>query len=189
MYRWKSTIRRRGRTGHLFGIRGNNTTQGLGFHEYLQLCEDLGGRSVVWHQRRHVPARQRPLGQMGQWVQDALDAGSNTPTAQLIQCGAEVALKLVIRRRSICATVEIGNGKRRSGLRRALATARQRTSPKISRPQIDRGPPIFATAPIHGIRPPIYGGRAFTMSRRNHSMNRANQYDSYDRNGPKIFRR
>ena len=36
-------------------------THGLGFHEYLQMAEDLGATPVVLHQRRHVAPGNHPL--------------------------------------------------------------------------------------------------------------------------------
>src|ERR1700690_1958578 len=42
MYRWKSTIGDLAVRTPLWNTWGYNTTQGLGFFEYLQLCEDLG---------------------------------------------------------------------------------------------------------------------------------------------------
>lgn len=73
-YRWKTTI------GPVFERRtqpnlwGYQSTNGLGFHEYLQLAEDIGAEplfviNVGMAHRDHIP-----MDQMGEFVQDALDA-------------------------------------------------------------------------------------------------------------------
>ncbi|MCA1996870.1 MAG: alpha-L-arabinofuranosidase, partial [Armatimonadetes bacterium] len=73
-YRWKTTI------GPLFERRtqpnlwGYQSTNGLGFHEYLQMAEDIGAEplfviNVGMAHRDHVP-----MDQMDEFVQDALDA-------------------------------------------------------------------------------------------------------------------
>src|SRR5262249_25523506 len=47
---------------------------GLGFHEYLQLAEDLGAEPLFCINVGMSHRENVPLDQMGQWVQDALDA-------------------------------------------------------------------------------------------------------------------
>jgi alpha-L-arabinofuranosidase len=46
MYHWKYTIGDIDSRTPLWNTWGYNTTQGLGFHEYLQLCEDLGAEPL-----------------------------------------------------------------------------------------------------------------------------------------------
>lgn len=74
MNHWKNTIGNIDTRTSLFNFWGYNATNGLGFHEYLQLAEDLGAEPLycinVGMSHREVV----PLDQMGQWVQDALDA-------------------------------------------------------------------------------------------------------------------
>ena len=82
MYHWKNTIGDVAHRQPLWNIWGYFATHGLGFHEYLQLAEDLGAEPlfciIVGMSHREVV----PLDQMGQWVQDALDAieYANGPT-------------------------------------------------------------------------------------------------------------
>ena len=66
----------------LCNIWGYYATHGLGYHEYLQMSEDLGADAALLHQLRHVAPGSLPMDQMGQWVQDALDAieYANGPT-------------------------------------------------------------------------------------------------------------
>lgn len=79
--RWKKTIGDISqRPGHVNDAWGYWSTDGLGYHEYLQLCEDMGMQPVFaincglalgynGNTNNTVPASQ-----LGPWVQDALDA-------------------------------------------------------------------------------------------------------------------
>ncbi len=73
-FRWKDTIGDIAqRPGH-WNLWGYHSTDGLGFHEYLQMCEDLKAEplfviNVGMSHTDHVP-----MNEMGPWVQDALDA-------------------------------------------------------------------------------------------------------------------
>ncbi|QSB26317.1 alpha-L-arabinofuranosidase C-terminal domain-containing protein [Flavobacterium sp. CLA17] len=74
MHNWKKTIGNIDTRTSSWNFWGYNATQGLGYHEYLQLAEDLGAEplfciNVGMSHRDFVP-----MDQMGQWVQDALDA-------------------------------------------------------------------------------------------------------------------
>jgi alpha-L-arabinofuranosidase len=74
MYHWKNTIGEFWHRKPLWNIWRYWATHGLGYHEYLQVCEDLGAEPLfvinVGMSHREVI----PMDQMGQWVQDALDA-------------------------------------------------------------------------------------------------------------------
>jgi alpha-L-arabinofuranosidase len=74
MNQWKKTIGNIDTRTPLFNFWGYTATHGLGYHEYLQLAEDLGAEPLycinVGMSHREVV----PLDQMGQWIQDALDA-------------------------------------------------------------------------------------------------------------------
>ena len=50
------------------------STNGLGFHEYLQLCEDLGAAPLFVINCGMSHKENVPMDKMGEWVQDALDA-------------------------------------------------------------------------------------------------------------------
>jgi alpha-L-arabinofuranosidase len=72
--RWKRTVgplHERWTQPNLWGYRSTN---GLGYHEYLQMCEDLGASALfvinVGMSHREVV----PMDKMGEYVQDALDA-------------------------------------------------------------------------------------------------------------------
>lgn len=74
MNHWKNTIGNIDTRTPLWNIWGYNATHGLGFHEYLQLAEDLGAEPLYCINAGISHKEVVPLDQMGQWVQDALDA-------------------------------------------------------------------------------------------------------------------
>jgi len=82
MYNWKKTVGDVDTRTPLWNIWGYNATHGLGYHEYLQLCEDLGATPLYCINVGMSHREVIPMGQMGQWVQDALDAieYANGPT-------------------------------------------------------------------------------------------------------------
>ncbi|MEJ5169881.1 MAG: alpha-L-arabinofuranosidase C-terminal domain-containing protein [Fimbriimonadales bacterium] len=73
-YRWKTTI------GPAFERRtqpnlwGYLSTNGLGFHEYLQLAEDIGAEPMFVINAGMAHRDHIPMDQMDEFVQDALDA-------------------------------------------------------------------------------------------------------------------
>lgn len=74
MNQWKKTIGNIDARTPLWNFWGYNATNGLGFHEYLQLAEDLGAEPLYCINVGMSHSEVVPLDQMGQWVQDALDA-------------------------------------------------------------------------------------------------------------------
>ncbi|MCX6362219.1 MAG: DUF1080 domain-containing protein [Armatimonadetes bacterium] len=72
--RWKTTIGPIAeRPGHR-NLWGYRSTDGLGYHEYLQMCEDLGAEPLFVINCGMAHADIVPMDRMGEFVQDALDA-------------------------------------------------------------------------------------------------------------------
>lgn len=72
--RWKNTIGDVAeRPGH-WNLWGYRSTDGLGYHEYLQMCEDIGAEPLFVINCGMAHGGNVPLDQLGPWVQDALDA-------------------------------------------------------------------------------------------------------------------
>ena len=72
--RWKKTIGPvEERPGH-WNLWGYNSTDGLGFHEFLQMCEDLKAEPLFVINCGMAHQDSVPMEQMGEMVQDALDA-------------------------------------------------------------------------------------------------------------------
>ncbi len=74
MYHWKNTIGDPAVRTPLWNIWGYFATHGVGYHEYLQLSEDLGAEPMFCINVGMSHKEVIPMDQMGQWVQDALDA-------------------------------------------------------------------------------------------------------------------
>ncbi len=82
MYNWKKTIGNIDARTPLWNIWQYNATHGIGYHEYLQMAEDLGAEPLFCINVGMSHKEIIPMDQMGQWVQDALDAleYANGPT-------------------------------------------------------------------------------------------------------------
>lgn len=74
MNKWKETIGNIDTRTPLWNIWGYNATNGLGYHEYLQLAEDLGAEPLYCINAGMSHRETVPMDQMGQWLQNALDA-------------------------------------------------------------------------------------------------------------------
>ncbi|MBP2631356.1 MAG: hypothetical protein H6Q70_1984 [Firmicutes bacterium] len=73
-FRWKTTIGKiEERAGHQ-NIWGYRTTDGMGYHEFLQLCEDLGAEPLYVINIGIAHKDNIPLDELDPWVQEALDA-------------------------------------------------------------------------------------------------------------------
>jgi alpha-L-arabinofuranosidase len=73
-WRWKETIGEVAQRPGNWNIWGYRSTGGLGYHEYLQLAEDLGAQPLYV---AHVGMAEKdfvPMDQLEPWIQDVLDA-------------------------------------------------------------------------------------------------------------------
>jgi alpha-L-arabinofuranosidase len=82
MNHWKRTIGSIDVREPLWNIWGYQATQGLGFHEYLQMAEDIGAAPLFCINIGMSHHEVVPMDRMDEWVQDALDAMeyANGPT-------------------------------------------------------------------------------------------------------------
>ncbi|HEY4759924.1 MAG TPA: alpha-L-arabinofuranosidase C-terminal domain-containing protein [Thermoguttaceae bacterium] len=80
--RWKLTIGDLAQRRNQWNLWGYFSPNGLGFHEYLQFCEDLGAEPLFVINCGMSHQGNVPMDKMDQWVQDALDAieYANGPT-------------------------------------------------------------------------------------------------------------
>jgi len=72
--RWKRTIGELSERRTQWNLWQYHSTNGLGFHEYLQMCEDLGAEPLFVINCGMSHRENVPMDQMAEWVQDALDA-------------------------------------------------------------------------------------------------------------------
>lgn len=73
-YRWKQTIGDPSERRTQHNIWAYEATHGIGYHEYLQLCEDLGAAPLFCINVGMSHRENVPMDKMGEYVQDALDA-------------------------------------------------------------------------------------------------------------------
>ncbi len=182
MNHWKNTIGNIDTRTPLWNIWGYHATHGLGFHEYLQLAEDLGAEPLFCINAGISHKEVVPMDQMGQWVQDALDAieYANGPE------------------NSVWGGLRAKNGHPRSFNLKYLEIGNENGGP----PYAERW--LLFTKAIHEIYPDIkliandWAGSHPEDPKPEivdeHYYNNpdwfiwnASKYDSYDRKGPKIF--
>ena len=73
-FHWKKTIGPvEERPGHP-NTWGYRTSDGMGYHEYLQLCEDIGAEPIYVCNVGMSFGGDAPVSDLGPWIQDALDA-------------------------------------------------------------------------------------------------------------------
>jgi alpha-L-arabinofuranosidase len=73
-FRWKTTVGDISeRPGHLNDIWDYYSSDGLGFHEYLQMAEDLGAEPLYNVNVGMAHREAEPMERMSEWVQEALD--------------------------------------------------------------------------------------------------------------------
>ena len=182
MYHWKKTIGDIALREPLWNIWGYNATHGLGFHEYLQLTEDLGATPLFCINVGMSHKEVIPMDQMGQWVQDALDAieYANGPTNTVwgglrARNGHPAPFHLKY--------LEIGNENGGAPYRERWALFVQAIKSRYPEVQLianhwQGGYPKEPTPDI--VDEHYYNTPEFFMQQAGH-------YDNYDRNGPKIF--
>ncbi len=186
--RWKKTIGDIAqRPGHMNDAWGYWSTDGFGYHEFLQFCEDMGmeplygincGLALGYNGSTNNTV---PLSQLGPWVQDALDAiqyanGDTSTTWGALRAAnghpAPFNLKFM----------EIGNENGGSYYNTNYAmfyNAIKSNYPAMHLIACDWGG-IPSSAPVE-IQDEHYYSSAGTF------VSYATKYDSYSRSGPKVF--
>jgi len=181
MYNWKKTIGNIEHRTPLWNLWGYWATHGLGYLEYLQLTEDIGAEPLfcinVGMSHREVV----PLDQMGQWVQDALDAieyasGSTNTVWGMMRAmhGREKPFKMRL--------MEIGNENGGPAYRERWAMFYRAIKSKY--PDIQLVANVWGGYPTDPM-PDIIDEHYYDSPE--FFIRQANRYDSYSRKGPKVF--
>jgi len=182
MYNWKKTIGNVDARTPLWNIWQYNATHGLGYHEYLQLAEDLGAEPLFCINAGMSHREIIPLDQMGQWVQDALDAleYANGPTNSFwgglrAKNGHAAPFNLKY--------LEIGNenGTRAYNERWTLF----HDAIKAKYPDVQLIANLWQGNVPKQPKPDLIDEHYYSTPE--FFMQQAHRYDNYDRNGPKIF--
>jgi alpha-L-arabinofuranosidase len=190
-FRWKETIGDLAQRPGQWNIWGYRTTNGLGYFEYLQMCEDLKAEPLFVINCGMAEKDSVDAGKLGPWIQDALDAidYANGPAtspwgALRVAAGHPSPFNLKL--------MELGN-ENGMGYFWGGGSARQyadRYNPlyqkvKAAYPDIR----TISTAPIQ--KAPIYAP-VETVDEHYYPTaewfeDHAAMYDTYDRKGPKIY--
>ncbi|MFO1514345.1 MAG: alpha-L-arabinofuranosidase C-terminal domain-containing protein [Verrucomicrobiota bacterium] len=182
MYNWKKTIGNVDARTPLWNIWGYNATHGLGFHEYLQMTEDLGATPLFCINVGMSHKEVIPMDQMGQWVQDALDAieYANGPTNSFwgglrAKNGHPAPFNLKY--------MEIGNENGGDAYRDRWPLFVKAI--KAKHPEIKLVANDWQGGYPQEPKPDIVDEHYYSTPE--FFMQQAHRYDTYDRKGPKIF--
>jgi len=182
MNHWKNTIGNIDIRTSLWNIWGYNATHGLGYHEYLQLAEDLGAEPLFCINVGMSHKEIIPLDRMGQWVQDALDAieYANGPVTSV---WGSLRAKNGHPKPFNLKYIEIGN--ENGGVSYAERWPLFVKAIHSKYPDIKLIANDWAGGHPDEPKPEIIDEHYYDNP--DWFIWNANKYDSYDRNGPKIF--
>lgn len=180
-YRWKTTINNLETRRTVPNLWGYKSTNGLGYHEYLQMCEDLNSVPLFVVNCGMSHKETVPLNQMDEYVQDALDAIEYANGPATSKWGSVRASNGHPKPFNL-KYLEIGNengGPAYNERYKLIFDAVKKRYPEIvTIADVWGGTPT--SAPIEIIDEHYYSDPGFFF--RN-----ANRYDSYDRKGPKVY--
>jgi alpha-L-arabinofuranosidase len=180
-YHWKQTIGNPSDRRNQYNIWQYYSTHGLGFHEYLQMCEDLGSEPLFVINCGMSHHGNVPMDELGPWVQDALDAieYANGPTNSqwgALRAGSGHPGPFNLRR------MEIGNENGGAPYRERYAAFYKAIRARYPEMRLvaDEWGGIPADSPIDIVDEHYYNSPGFFIQQ-------ATRYDSYDRNGHKVY--
>ena len=180
-YRWKQTIGDVADRRYQYNIWQYWSTNGLGFHEYLQMCEDLGAEALFVINVGMSHHGIVPMSRMKEWVQDALDAIEYANGPAESRWGSKRAMN-GHRTPFNLQYMEIGN--ENGGPEYAERFALFYDAIKAKYPQMHLITDVWngypKDRPTEIIDEHYYYSPEFFV-------NNVNRYDSYDRKGPKIY--
>ena len=179
--RWKQTIGPVFERRTLPNLWGYISTNGLGFHEYLQMCEDLHAEPLFVINCGMALREVVPLGEMGEYVQDAVDAieYANGPVSSH---WGSVRAKNGHPRPFGLKYMEIGNengGREYRDRYTLFVHAIKEKYPDVHL-IADVWGGVPRQSPVEIIDEHYYSSPQFFMDN-------ADRYDSYDRSGPKVY--
>ena len=176
--RWKTTVGDIGDRRTQYNIWQYMSTNGLGYHEYLQMCEDLGAEPLFVINCGMSHRENVPMEQMGPWVQDALDAIEYANGSADSKWGslraknghpAPFGLKYM----------EIGNENGGPAYQERYALFHDAIRARY--PEMT----LIADVPTDRRRADIVDEHYYSSPE--FFISNASRYDSYDRSGPKIY--
>jgi alpha-L-arabinofuranosidase len=180
-YRWKQTIGDLADRRDQYNIWQYYSTHGLGFHEYLQMCEDLAAEPLFVINCGMSHQENVPMDQLGPWVQDALDAIEYANGPLTSQWGA-LRAKHGHPAPFNLKYMEIGNENGGPPYRERYPAFYKAIKAKYPAMRLvaDEWGGIPTNCPIEIVDEHYYNSPAFFIDQ-------ATRYDTYDRNGPKVY--
>lgn len=181
-YRWKETVGPLQERRTQWNIWGYWATHGIGYHEYLQLSEDLKAEPLFCINVGMSHKENVPMDHMGEYVQDALDAIEYANGPVTSPWGA-------LRARNghpepfHLKYVEIGNENGGPAYNERWPLFHKAIKAKYPEMQLIANE--WAGGHPTDPRPDIIDEHYYNTPE--FFMNRADMYDNYDRSGPKIF--
>ncbi|MGA2866316.1 MAG: alpha-L-arabinofuranosidase C-terminal domain-containing protein [Verrucomicrobiota bacterium] len=180
-YRWKQTIGDLAERRNQYNIWQYYSTHGLGFHEYLQMCEDLAAEPLFVINCGMSHQENVPLDQLGPWVQDALDAIEYANGPRTSQWGA-LRAKHGHPAPFNLKYMEIGNENGGPPYRERYPAFYKAIKAKYPAMRLvaDEWGGIPTNCPIEIVDEHYYNSAGFFIEQ-------ATRYDTYERNGPKVY--
>ena len=177
-YRWKETIGEISDRRTQFNIWNYHATHGLGFYEYLLMCEDLGAEPLFVINCGMSHRENIPMDKMDEFVQDALDAieycngpADSTWGSLRARNGHPAPFNLKY--------MEIGNENGGPAYQERYALFHDAI--KKHYPQIT----LIADVPTDRRPPEVVDEHYYSSPE--FFIQQAGRYDTYDRKGPKIY--
>lgn len=180
-YRWKKTVVPPIDRAAVYNLWKYQSTNGLGYHEYLQLCRDLNAVPLFVANCGMSHREVIPMDKMGEYVQDVLDSIEYANGPITSQWGA-LRAKNGSPKPFNLKYLEIGN---ENG-----GPAYEERYKLIYSAIKARNPEITTIANVWGGYPqksPIEVLDEHYYNDPNWFLGQFNRYDSYDRKGPKIY--
>ena len=181
-YRWKQTIGPLHERRTQWNIWGYWATHGLGYHEYLQLCEDLESEPLFCINVGMSHKENVPMDKMQEYVQDALDALEYANGPATSRWGA-LRAKAGHPKPFGLKYLEIGNENGGPAYKERWALFHKAIKDKY--PQVQLIANHWGGGYPAEPRPDIVDEHYYSTPE--FFMREADKYDSYDRNGPKVF--
>ena len=180
-YRWKQTVGDVTDRRYQYNIWQYYSTNGLGFHEYLQMCEDLHAEPLFVINCGMSHHEIVPIHDMKPWVQDALDAleyANGSVDSRLGSLRAKNGHPAPFNLKYM----EIGN--ENGGEAYSDRYAMFYDAIKVKYPKVQLITNVWGGYPK--IRPVGMIDEHYYSSPKFFIQN-ADRYDSYDRKGPKVY--
>ncbi len=176
--RWRNTLGDIAERPGRWCIWGYRTSEGLGLHEYLTMCEALGAEPILVVNCGMSHQEIAPLDKMEEWIEDALSA-IEYAVGPLDSKWGSLRVKNGHPQPFKLRFVEIGNENWGQAYEERYALLHKAIKEKY--PQIE----LIANVPVQGAPMDIVDEH-FYNSPEWFILN-ATRYDGYDRKGPRIF--